>query len=149
MGSSYDVRREMLVDSSAGGFWAEFWGPIPWYRDDPSIDTIDHTALLPDCEASDRGPYAAWCTVNPVGGVGNHRKDAWHRTRAYVLWDWGRIQEHGLLETFHAVQDGRRPEITDAEAEEWRESWNERYEIEDEGGSGYWVKGDLSRVEYL
>jgi len=98
----------------------------------------------------DRGPYEAWCRTEayrrgPESVMSSGEE--WLRERAYVMWDSARMEKQ-------AGGFGEKPESessyedTAKAEEEVLHSLVERSEIWRKGGSGYWSKGDTSRIEW-
>ncbi len=98
-------------------------------------------------EDADRGPYQAWREANANRRLSHSvmlYSTVWLRERAYVFWDGDRLkmdQTQGFGEN-----PGHRSDYTDREHEEMMESFRERSKIWRKGGTGYWGKGDTSRV---
>ncbi|KDN60283.1 hypothetical protein CSUB01_09768 [Colletotrichum sublineola] len=120
-----------------------------WYEDD--VEEKLHL-VMPEHkneEDVDRGPYEAWYPAHkglPIACSFMDLDNDWLRKRAYVLWDWDRIERHHLLEIFQGHPVNPRLEYTQEEWQEMQESFNERSLIWQKGGSGYWSKGDTSRI---
>lgn len=72
---------------------------------------------------------------------------------AYVFWDRDRVERHDYSAVFGLISvRGLERETDIGHWSTWpevRESMRERREIWEEGGSGYWSKGDLSRIDWL
>ncbi|KAF4879909.1 hypothetical protein CGCSCA1_v000804 [Colletotrichum siamense] len=95
-------------------------------------------------EDVDKGPCEAWYAAHksqPVGSWLMLDHNDWLRDRAYVLWDWKRIQQHQLLKLFESVPDGQihRPQPTTDELEAMSASFVVRETIFENGGLGYWT----------
>ena len=116
---------------------------------DYSPEQIAALAPCQDPQDTDSGPYDAWrvthLQVNRFAFVmfGNSQTC---REHAYVFWDSARQQEHELLTLFDNLPQGERHEYTNEEHEAMRRSWDERSEVYQKGGRGYWSEGDLSHV---
>ncbi|KAI1128589.1 hypothetical protein F5Y10DRAFT_264932 [Nemania abortiva] len=110
-------------------------------------------SLLSSCDNDDtnNGPFEAWYTCHegvPAGAWAMTDDNAWLRRRAYVFWDWGRIQSNDLLPVFRSVPESQSSAYTSQEYDEMLESFDERSRISQAGGRGYWSKGDTSRIKY-
>ncbi|KAH0442465.1 amp dependent ligase [Colletotrichum camelliae] len=95
-------------------------------------------------EDVDKGPCEAWYAAHksqPVGSWLMLDHNDWLRDRAYVLWDWQRIQQHQLLKLFESVPDAQmhRPEPTTNDLETMSASFVVRETIFENGGLGYWT----------
>lgn len=105
----------------------------------------------------DQGPYQAWKVSN-----GHFPRSAWvmyggtagHRERAYVFWDVERVERYMLLDLFKSLPEdwgrgrGRNRELNAQDFKDMRKSFVERSKIWRRGGSGYWSKGDESRITW-
>ena len=95
----------------------------------------------------DRGPYEAWCNLQ--GDWIREASlmfddDAWLRERAFLFWDRDRLQKQ--FEDGFGKEPEDRPGPTKQEHEEMIESFDERSKIWQKGGTGYWARGDTSRI---
>ncbi|KND92089.1 hypothetical protein TOPH_03424, partial [Tolypocladium ophioglossoides CBS 100239] len=155
--SSYDVKQALLTSGSDGGranlpealagvFEAD---PEDVILEDYSEEEIQSLVLLGDDTDTDMGPYESWRAAHydlPRADWLMLSDDAWLRERAYVLWDLERIQTHHLLELFGGSPQSPGPVYHDEDLEEMQESFDERSNIWQRGGSGYWSKGDYSMI---
>jgi hypothetical protein len=98
---------------------------------------------------SDRGPYEAWHygQMNHALRPGSIMASDtfWLRERAYVLWDGERMKKQ-------TGEFGESPPYAGLygygirDYDEMYDSFRERTKIWREGGTGYWSKGDTSRI---
>lgn len=98
-------------------------------------------------EDPDRGPYEAWRNLHADSTLLVSLMlddDDWLRGRAYVFWDRDRLQKQ--FEDGFGKDPGRQPAYTDQDYEDMLESFNERSKIWQKGGTGYWARGDASRI---
>lgn len=72
--------------------------------------------------------------------------DDWLRERGYVLWDSSRLYSNNILEMFKDPPEERTHEESRVELDAMRYSWAERSKVWQQGGSGYWADGDLSKI---
>ncbi|KAF6818681.1 hypothetical protein CPLU01_13258 [Colletotrichum plurivorum] len=104
---------------------------------------------------TDNGPFQAWHDAHSYADGGQWlqimtERNVWLWDRAYVFWDLAHNWPVGISSPFklqpgvEVVQSDREP--TAQQWDEMRESFHERGDIYDNGGQGYWTKGDLSRV---
>ncbi|KAI1632894.1 hypothetical protein F4809DRAFT_56899 [Biscogniauxia mediterranea] len=99
----------------------------------------------------DEGPRIAWHYTHeglPQGAWVMFDDNAGLRERAYVFWDSARLQRYNLLESFNDVPGDSSHMYTFENLDEMEESFNERSEIWQKGGQGYWSKGDESNITY-
>lgn len=123
-------------------------------NDDTSLE--DYTqdmieALVPrhDSQDTDQGPYLAWRAFH-----GYLPRSAWVmlstnsglRERGYVLWDWDRMERYNMIELFQNIPNRASHAHTDEDYEEMEASFDQRSKIWQKGGSGYWRKGDTSKI---
>jgi hypothetical protein len=125
------------------------------YADDVDSDTAlgdyssDELAVLnqhPDENDMDPGPYEAWYAAHvhlPAGAWVMFSDNAGRRERAYVLWDGSRIQQYKLLGEF---ENAAEPSYVPGDVETMEKSFEERSKIWQQGGTGYWSPGDMSRI---
>lgn len=100
-------------------------------------------------EGRDEGPYQAWKQAPAFYSPGRlstrgFSDDLWDV--AYVFWDLDRTQHlisSGVFGSLEVMETRRQCRPTYGEMEE---SWRERREIWERGGSGYWSPGNTSRV---
>ncbi|KAF5485986.1 hypothetical protein CGCF413_v014070 [Colletotrichum fructicola] len=101
-------------------------------------------------EDSDQGPFNSWNAAHEgaplCAGLMLHEHELL-RDCAYVLWDWDRVEKHHLLKAFENLSDAR-PSPDEKEYDEMNESFHERSQIWQKGGSGYWSKGDTSGISW-
>ncbi|OTA99707.1 hypothetical protein M426DRAFT_268916 [Hypoxylon sp. CI-4A] len=128
--------------------------------DDTDIDAIEQISLEEDSliqtfpldtEDTDRGPLRAWSVVHkdvPRMMLFTDNNDAWLHDRAYVFWDWDRLQQHNLLELFGGPMMYSKTYPNKEALDEMFDSFQKRSEIWQKGGSGYWSKDDTSRIVY-
>ncbi len=98
-------------------------------------------------EHPDKGPYEAWHNLHVGLTLGESLmcyRDAWLRERAYVFWDQDRMQKQ--FKDGFGGNPGHRFYYTEQEFEEMRESFRKRSKIWQKGGTGYWARGDTSRI---
>ncbi|KJR81949.1 uncharacterized protein SPSK_10526 [Sporothrix schenckii 1099-18] len=100
---------------------------------------------------ADKGPFEAWWIANKELRFHDtlmHSNNAGFRERAYVLWDKDRLQRYTLLELFAQLAPESELELQNSAPEQaaMRESFEARSKIWEKGGSGYWSKGDESRI---
>ncbi|KAK2729650.1 major facilitator superfamily transporter multidrug resistance [Colletotrichum kahawae] len=101
----------------------------------------------------DLGPSESWIAAN----LGTSKScpnfvsllwdgNDWLRGRAYLFWDWDRVQRHQFLDLWQnapvMIQDTSCPESI----KEMEESFAVRSKIWHKGGRGYWSRGDTSRI---
>ncbi|KAF6806047.1 hypothetical protein CSOJ01_09113 [Colletotrichum sojae] len=109
----------------------------------------------PFANDTDHGPFRAWHDAHSSADGGQWlqvmaENNAWLWERAYVFWDLAHSWPAGKSSPFkiepgvEVLQSDREP--TGQQCDEMRESFHKRGEIYDNGGQGYWAKGDLSRV---
>jgi hypothetical protein len=157
--TSWDEKRDLLHRTFlAGGdlYLHEFltraendWDPDDedweWYTE----DEVESRLPPPDAQDGDQGPRAVWAatidrSINAAMAIGCEGL----RERAYVLWDMERIQRHDMLRAFrHSPGHASHYRSTRAEDyAEMQESFDARSQVWLAGGSGYWSKGDESRI---
>lgn len=71
--------------------------------------------------------------------------NSWSRERAYVLWDVDRLKPDVLDVIKHSMADSEL-QLAENDMDIMHQSFRERAEISDQGGQGYWRKGDTSRI---
>lgn len=99
-------------------------------------------------EDTDRGPFEAWRNTNGHLKVESSvmvSDNTWLRERAYVLWDEDRVRSP---KDGFGDNPGDQDTYTEQEFEDMLDSFDERAEIWEKGGRGYWSKGDTSRVSW-
>ncbi|KAH6618377.1 hypothetical protein B0J18DRAFT_437206 [Chaetomium sp. MPI-SDFR-AT-0129] len=164
---SYEARHEILVDAYYSPHESEACLPEALQEvitPDVSEDTIvaqyseTHLQMIPqlyghqignDKVDMDPGPYRAWREENKDQWLEDscmHESAAWLRERAYVFWDDDRLRN--LPRGFGDSPGERSLGYTEEEFEEMLDSFDERSQISLKGGSGYWSKGDTSRIEW-
>ncbi|KAF4844054.1 hypothetical protein CGCSCA4_v007597 [Colletotrichum siamense] len=105
----------------------------------------------------DLGPRESWIAANlgmsesdfeSSGGFVSLLWDGsdWLRGRAYLFWDWDRVQRHQFLDLWQTARVMRHDTPCPEDTKEMEESFAERSKIWHEGGRGYWSKGDTSRI---
>ncbi|KAK1985820.1 hypothetical protein LZ30DRAFT_707208 [Colletotrichum cereale] len=159
--TSYDKKKELLPLYSTTGDTNLPSALYDVLGNRAEVDTLlgahteeDILSVMPEHkneEDADRGPHESWYAAHigiPLTGWLMLQDNGWLRDRAYVFWDWDRIERHHLLEVFQSSSDISRPGYSDQEWQEMQESFDERSLIWQKGGSGYWSKGDVSRVEW-
>jgi hypothetical protein len=124
---------------------------------DKPVEEYTQEELLPAASARDRydldrGPYEAWLAAH----LGNPPLEsvmlevyAWFRERAYVLWDWDRMQSVDLLAVVKAGPPNeiiRRP-FPEAEYQMMMKSFEERSKLWQKGQVGYWEGGGKTGSE--
>lgn len=157
---SYEAK-EPLLSSAFGKGYASFpQAAEPLSRairdDDKMVEEYTQEELLPVASAQghgdlERGPYEAWFAAHrgiPAVASVMPKEHAWFRERAYVLWDWDRVQSAELL----AVIGAGPPEeaIIGGFGEEYdmmQESFDERSKLWQKCCSGYWHGGEGARGE--
>lgn len=100
----------------------------------------------------DPGPRLAWFDI-----MANDQYDAvilpCHagvRECAFVMWDASRIHQFGLLPALESMPASPtyKLDLNDPAYLEMVESWKSRDAVSSDGGSGYWSRGDNSRLVY-
>lgn len=100
-------------------------------------------------DGRDEGPHQAWKHAPAFYSPGRMTSRGFSGNLwdvAYVFWDLDRTQDlisSGVFGSLEGTGMGRQwgPRYREME-----ESWRERSEIWERGGSGYWSPGDTSRV---
>ncbi|KAL1836859.1 hypothetical protein VTJ49DRAFT_4592 [Mycothermus thermophilus] len=105
-------------------------------------------AIEPHQEDPDPGPFNAWFNQHKdsqLSSTVSADEDAWLRAHAYVLWDEARLRTE-FADGF-GEPDLHPLEYTEKEHDEMIESFDLRSQIWQQGGKGYWSKGDHSRID--
>ena len=162
--SAYDDRHQLLMSNQGSGGCHLFKALSPpdllQNNGIPLEDYTDEEERLyvnppfDKNEDDDIGPAAAWRWAHA-----RKSKDSFYylnsyrslRQRGYVLWDFRRHVDWGLLE--NGVEDisiPLRPRYLDwvAEQQEQTRSFEERQRIYEKGGHGWWAQGDESHIEW-
>ncbi|KAF4831846.1 hypothetical protein CGCTS75_v004910 [Colletotrichum tropicale] len=127
---------------------------------DSFISTKEEVLSRVLCEEDkdyDLGPRESWIAANlgmsesdfeSSGGFVSLLWDGsdWLRGRAYLFWDWDRVQRHQFLDLWQTARVMRHDTPCPEDTKEMEESFAERSKIWHEGGRGYWSKGDTSRI---
>nr|XP_036579383.1 uncharacterized protein CTRU02_10629 [Colletotrichum truncatum]KAF6786930.1 hypothetical protein CTRU02_10629 [Colletotrichum truncatum] len=155
---SYDARRNILKlysDIGVANFPAALSNVLEAYEHTQIIigsssenELLSEMAHQESVEDSDKGPFRSWYTAHkgvPLGAGLMLQENEWLRDCAYVLWDWNRVEKHQLLKLFEEPS-GSRPSPNGEKFDEMVQSFRERSDIWQKGGSGYWSKGDTSRI---
>ncbi|KAH6856899.1 hypothetical protein B0I37DRAFT_86259 [Chaetomium sp. MPI-CAGE-AT-0009] len=154
--NSYEAKEDLLSSAFSKGSvsFPQVAALLTWgFSDDEKpVEEYTQEELLPAASARDRsdldrGPYEAWFAAHlgkpPLASV-MLDENAWLRERAYVLWDWDRMQSVDLLAVVgtgqpeEVVIGGRFPE---EEYEMMFESFKERSKLWLDGHVGYWDGG--------
>ncbi|KAI1194216.1 hypothetical protein F5X97DRAFT_311726 [Nemania serpens] len=159
--NSYEVKRSLLASAFDSGFanlpecleavLDTYSNQTLNAAEECSKDQLQSLISSGDYDDTDNGPFEAWYAGHaslPAGAWAMIDDNDWLRRRAYVFWDWDRIQSNDLLPVFESVSDQPSSDYTSHHFEEMQESFNERSKIWQMGGSGYWSKGDTSRIKY-
>lgn len=125
---SFPVDREEATDSDV---------PLAEYSHEQLAKL---TSALDDGD-TDTGPFKAW-----YAAYSDQPCDCWamlldnggRRERAYVLWDWERVESRGLLRAF---EDAPEPEHWSGDEDAMLRSFEERSKIWQIGGKGFWKEG--------
>ncbi|KAK3295314.1 uncharacterized protein B0H64DRAFT_144204 [Chaetomium fimeti] len=157
---SYEAKRSLLSSTFAKAS-ASFPLAADWLTEtdgdwDESVGDYDQEELLPAASAwvgsnLDRGPYEAWRAAHlgmpPVVSV-MLDNNAWLRERAYVLWDWGRMQRIDLLAVIKAGPSKDPSSSWDGEEYDMMlKSFEERSKLWRQGMTGYWNGGEDAAKE--
>ncbi|OTA99895.1 hypothetical protein M426DRAFT_268527 [Hypoxylon sp. CI-4A] len=113
----------------------------------------DLAALFPPTESqdqdTDKGPFEAWrvafnpCPCHAWVMLTNN---SGLRERAYVFWDFDRIETYNMLKLFENAPEESKLQDAYDDFGEMHESFEERSKIWHKGGSGFWSKYDESRI---
>ncbi|KAI5863973.1 hypothetical protein GGS23DRAFT_596457 [Durotheca rogersii] len=156
--NSYETKKALLKSTFGAGsadLYEALCTPSEEGLDDviPLAEYTDEalTTLFPvlDSQDTDKGPFEAWRVAFNVWP-----RCAWVmlvnsfglRKRAYVFWDWDRLERYGMLELSDNVPEGSELQYTGEEYDAMYESFKERSNIWQKGGSGYWSRGDESKI---
>ncbi|KAM3064800.1 hypothetical protein ACMFMG_008719 [Clarireedia jacksonii] len=106
-----------------------------------------------DSADTDTGPLEAWHLTHLFRSRYSFVMfpgDDWLRKKAYVLWDSSRLHSglhsSNVLEMLNDSPEERAHDHSRAEWDAMNHSWTERSRIWQQGGSGYWANGDLSKI---
>ncbi|KAK4233906.1 hypothetical protein C8A03DRAFT_47648 [Achaetomium macrosporum] len=152
---SYDAKHRMLRTTLYSSY-VNLPGALRRVCDDVDGGALEeyyeefHSIALGDSDPSqedtDRGPLEAWrkakldCSLELSCMFPDND---WLRERAYVLWDWERVQDLGdKFWEYQRHQGG----YTEQDWEDMLECFDERYMICENDARGYWSKGDTSRI---
>jgi hypothetical protein len=156
--NSYEAKKALLDSVVSAGSASLYYGLIGSPREDSTSDAlleeyteenIKDLVRHQDLLDTNNGPYSAWFSAHrdvPRSFWVMFDNNAGLRECAYVLWDIDRIERYNLLKLFENVPVDPSHLYTDGEFEEMQESFEERSIIWQKGGSGYWSKGDTSRI---
>ncbi|EQB43984.1 hypothetical protein CGLO_17317 [Colletotrichum gloeosporioides Cg-14] len=127
---------------------------------DSFISTKEEVLSRVLCEEDkdyDLGPRESWIAANL--GMSESESESsegfvsllwngsdWLRGRAYLFWDWDRVQRHQYLDLWQTARVMIHDTPCPGGIKEMEESFAERSKIWHEGGRGYWSKGDTSRI---
>ncbi|KAK1775415.1 hypothetical protein QBC45DRAFT_422270 [Copromyces sp. CBS 386.78] len=129
LGQLYDADGQMIEEYSE----EQLRSMAPRHSDQTEEDT--------DC-----GPYQAWRNANEGLSLEESimmAHNSWLRERAYVFWDAHRVSK---LQDGFGEDPGYQAAFTEQEYNEMLESFDERSKIWQKGGTGYWSRGDTSRI---
>ncbi|OIW26643.1 hypothetical protein CONLIGDRAFT_707031 [Coniochaeta ligniaria NRRL 30616] len=169
---SYDARRDLIsstwrdgscVSLAQAAHWAAY--NFPQRHLIHSMSEEELLSLLPRSldDDTDGGSKLAWRLAMRYFSFGSQSRLGlfeWLWMVAYVFWDRDRVERHDYSAVFGLISERGLERETDighwstdiGHWSTWREvqeSMRERREIWEEGGSGYWSKGDLSRIDWL
>ena len=152
---SYKAQERLLSSAFCKGS-----APFPQAAEPLSRTICDGDKLVKECTEEellpmtstrgrgdlDRGPYEAWFAAHlevPAVASVMHEEHAWFRERAYVLWDWNRMQSVELLAVIGAgpPTEAMFGGFDLEEFNKMEESFRERSKLWQEGCSGYWHGG--------
>jgi hypothetical protein len=152
--SSYDSQ-QALLESAFGADVADLYEALAFEDNDDDATLAEYTdkdlAVLfpdPDKEDDDKGPFEAWRVAYK-----DLSRSAWVmlgntglRERAYVLWDQDRLLRYNMLELFENAPKDLELLTAEDGYDNMLESFEERSNIWQEGGRGYWSADDKSRI---
>lgn len=133
---------------------------IPSFTELQVFDAVDK-------QDRDKGPFRCWQEVILklrgwrlpqhdriwYGMLFANSRILWLRDCAYVFWDDSRVRHNELLGLL-AIDDRGKPPVLNSlsvdnlQIQEMDDSSVERAEIWDKGGSGYWKRGDYSKIRW-
>lgn len=155
---SYDGKRDMLTehpDIGVANFPGALSNVLVAYQGANAFVGREEELLYENVsrvtdEDPDQGPFNSWYAAHegaPLYAVLMLHEHELLRDCAYVLWDWDRVEKYHLLKAFEKLSDAR-PSPDEKEYDEMNESFHERSQIWQKGGSGYWSKGDTSGISW-
>ncbi|KAK1846592.1 major facilitator superfamily transporter multidrug resistance [Colletotrichum chrysophilum] len=132
-------------------YWRRSWRMT--FADGATIITTKEGVLSRVLREEDKdhdlGPRESWIAAN----LGMRKcvsllmdGNDWLRECAYLFWDWDRVRRYQLSGLWQHAPVRMPYTKCGANIKEMKESFVERSKIWDEGGRGYWSKGDTSRI---